>query len=129
MKRAVLYTKDLEPITVLELDINIYNYLVSVGRVRLYVPTKPMTDHYTSEAKVEINTIHTLELHAEELRYHNEIHYLLTVHPRDEESSLLLKSALLPGQVKEVNDRVSSAKISAFTEGVIFAITRLQFRG
>ena len=115
--RAVLYAEDFEPITVIELTPFAADHLQQRGMVRLAVQT-PVQVSSTHTALSDFS-FRTVTIHAELLRRGKHTHLMLFT--QDEESALLLKSAFLPGQHKDVQGREKQA----FAQGFISALSRL----
>lgn len=92
---TVLYTHDMEPITVLQLSQRAVDYLRTTGMVRIpvmpanYMPRIP-TDH------LEPIDAYIVTITMDVIRKGYQTYPILLTH--DEESALLLRSAFLPGQ-------------------------------
>lgn len=116
--RAVLYAYDLEPITVLELTPLAWDFLVERGVVRLPVPPQPslIPSHGSVPRSFELRTV---TIHAETFVRDRQRSLMLFTH--DEETALLLKSALLPGQIKDHRD----AERAAWARGFMAALDSL----
>lgn len=115
--RAVLYTFDLEPITVLELPADAVRYLRKGGAVSLAV-MEPISFDFDFDPSTRV-TMRQVRIVAEPWRRRE--HETLVLFTADEESALLLKAAFLPGQHSAVHEREKRA----FAHGVLAAITRL----
>lgn len=115
--RVVIYTDDFEPITVIDLSDTAMNYLDKYGRVSLPV-IEPL--QYTPFNSVEqLQTCRVAQISSERfLRNGVEALMLFT---RDEESTMLLKSAFLPGQQKDIQIREKMA----FAKGFLSVLNRL----
>ncbi|GAB3249122.1 hypothetical protein [Chitinimonas naiadis] len=118
MMRAVLYTNDLEPITVVELSEFIWRMLEERGFARLAVPAPPFvigppTGSPDRDAYARVVTLRALPA------MHGNARTLLLV-TGDDESALLLQAAFLPGQYGAVQER----KATAFARGVFNALTQ-----
>ena len=115
--RVVLYAEDFEPITVIELTEFAVGHLQTHGAVRLAVPSPVQ---YLS-APLSPSNLHLaiVTIRAEKLRRAGRNHMMLFT--GDEESALMLKSAFLPGQRKDVQ----SAQKQAFAQGFLSALSRL----
>lgn len=114
--RAVLYSHDMEPITVLQLTDTAYNYLTFYGQVTLAVmePVQP----FVRDAP-PTQSFRKVHITAELLRKGDKKHLMLFTH--DEESAMLLQSAFLPGQQRVVQER----EAAAFGRGFLFALGKL----
>lgn len=115
--RAVLYTNDLEPITVIDLSPVAMHYLLKKGSAVLavweefkFVPV----DESTSMPKVR-----TVRIRAEEFRYRNARSLMLFTD--DEEDALLMRAAFLPGQTKAKRE----VHANGFKAGFLAAIQAL----
>lgn len=115
--RAVLYTFDLEPITVLELPAEAMRYLRKEGAVNLQV-IEPLSFGIHLDPSTPV-TLKYVRIVAEPLRRRE--HETLMLFTADEESALLLKAAFLPGQHSAVRER----ERRAFAKGVLVAFTKL----
>lgn len=101
--RAVLYTEDMFPITVIDVPERWWNYLKQYGIVRLAI-SEPMTicetpdeDQWTMRHPIKY-----VDIRAEVLRKNNKTHMMLFTASEDE--ALLLESVFLPGQLREVSE-------------------------
>ena len=119
--RAVLYTHALEPITVLQLTPQARNHLLECGIVVIQVhePLKIEDFRETLGKAADFTRWKTVTIRAEELRRHR--HSSLMLFTEDEENALLLRSAFLPGQQRELNDR----RGNDFARGFLAAIDAL----
>ena len=115
--RAVLYTDDLEPITVLELPTLVRDHLERHGVVRLPIMEPP---NYVGAPGVPCaEPVRVVEVWAERFVRKGQSHLMLFT--RNDENALLLRSAFLPGQRRELNDQ----RAQAFAKGFVDALTRL----
>ena len=119
MSRAVLYTHDLEPITVLDLSPFLYQTLLTHGcaiiRVLMSVPLMAMC---ADDAIVD--AVRTVRITAERIVHHGNENLMLFT--QDDEQALLLKSAFLPGQQRAVHDANKHAYATGFGKGFLAAI-------
>jgi hypothetical protein len=113
--RIILYTHDFEPITVLELPgidkafIHAGTYVVPVYRPSEFLDVEcGYLLHPSRRVNFDIVTITMEWMVRREKRYP-------LFFTRDEESALLLKAALLPGQTKEFNEE----RARSFARGLI----------
>lgn len=111
--RAVLYTHDLEPITVLQLTPQARSYLLETGQVALAV-REPFTWDGREHAMCR-----TVRITAEVFCRRRQRSLMLFT--EDEEAALLLQAAFLPGQQRELNER----RDAAFARGFLAAIDAL----
>lgn len=116
--RAVLYTEDFEPITVLELNALAMSYLDARENVNLAIYPAMPTLPYLAELPVLEGPRYVTIWREKFVRNRREAFLLFT---RDDENALLLKSAFLPGQLAAVRN----AERSAFARGFLTAIARL----
>lgn len=119
--RAVLYTHDMEPITVLELQPWAAEFLTKRGMVSMAV-TRPIS--YTMLAagempSMEETCVWRVDITAEYFVRNGQRHLFLFTH--QEEHALLLKSAFLPGQRSALRDRDKDA----FGKGFMAALGML----
>lgn len=120
--RTVLYTEDFEPITVIELEPWAWDFLREHRSVRLAVH-RPV-DAYVNpdEENVPRYDMSSWIVHITAEVLVREKHTTLMLFTRDEEAALLLKSELLPGQHRDIQDREKSA----FAKGLLFALNNLR---
>lgn len=118
--RVVLYTNDLEPITVLELSEFAKRHLEVHRRVRLPVyeslsrmvapldggPSKPCPKYVDIWSEIFVRC--------------GDRHMFLFTH--DDEAALLLRAAFLPGQQRALNDH----RAQAFADGFLHALRELR---
>jgi len=117
--RVVIYTNDMEPITVVELTSAARELLMQQGRVRLAVmPPFPSFDYDPHEAPFDWRK-YEVELFVETLLRHGKVHKMVFTH--NEESALLLKAAFLPGQYGELGE----VRAKAMADGFIKALGML----
>ena len=114
--RAVLYTHDMIPITVLDVPPEYHRYLQENRQLILAIrPDFVFTD---CEDRVQGRiAIRTVTITAEWLHRRGERHLMLFTH--DEESALLLEAAFLPGQTREVREREQKAFAAGFFKALM----------
>lgn len=120
--RVVLYTHEFEPITVLTLKPWAVEHLRHHRMVSLQViPQMPLPPPaQPGEPLPETTfTLYAVHITADILHRNGLEHLLLFTH--DEVSAMLLESAFLPGQWKELRERENNA----FAEGFLLAIDKL----
>jgi len=118
--RAVLYTRDLEPITVIELENYAVDYLLKFGVVKLVVSTPLKL--VLCEKETPINEpLKIVSISAEPFYYRSARSVMLFTD--DEESALLLKSVFLPGQESTIQQRDRDN----FAKGFFKAISTLGY--
>ena len=113
--RAVLYTDDFEPITVLELSANAKNYLEQRGIVRLAVHEPITLRPWNQEIQYE-PLLRTVTIWSERVVRKGRSHLMLFT--GDDECALLLQSAFLPGQRRQLNDE----RAKSFGKGFLHAL-------
>jgi hypothetical protein len=96
---VVLYTTDLEPITILELPLWLMEQLEKQGAIRIAVLKPPRLVH--SGEAITFDMPETVTVYAERLRWKDNTTKLILVTP-DEELALSLKPDWLPGQRAQV---------------------------
>ena len=114
---AVLYTDDMEPITVLQLSPLARDMLIKRGYVALHVlePVSLMPEVLpATEVRCRKLVI------SAEMFYRNDKKHLM-LFTGDEETALLLRSAFLPGQRRGLDEQ----RAKAYAEGFLRAMTQL----
>lgn len=115
--RAVLYTYDLEPITIIDVPQEAMDYLRERGIVRIPVPTFPKASFPLSSpipTEVKIVTIR-----AEKFVFGDQETMMLFT--RDEETALQMKATFLPGQLGAIQD----LQRNVFAYGFLTALRKL----
>ena len=115
--RVVLYTNDMEPITVIDLSGTAVRYLHTYNHVRLPV-MEPISLTPTNGVGF-IHQFKTVDIYAERLR-RKDVETLM-LFTNDEENALLLKSTFLAGQQSEIN----RIKNQSFARGFLYALNAL----
>ena len=108
--RAVLYTRELEPITVIDVSAWLWEMLVQQGRARLPVYEK-LTQHPAP------HLFRIVDIHAELFRYRDAATLMLFVD--DEELALALRSSFLPGQQAAVKEVRGRARVEGFMKALV----------
>jgi phosphoenolpyruvate carboxylase len=113
--KVVLYTYDLEPITIIDLPHELYVMLKN--RKTINVPIIPLLNFINPlrEEKPIVEKSLYVRIYAEVLRRDYQESLLLYTH--DEENALLLKASFLAGQTREIND----IKRREFVKGLLKA--------
>lgn len=118
---AVLYTQALEPITVLDIPMRLWDMLARGELVKLAVrevsPPVPSDGETPGHRDLKFRTV---DLYAEKFRYRST--ETLMIFTRDEEHALLLQADFLPGQRTEVRRRQADHRSRGFAEGFLHAI-------
>lgn len=99
---VVLYTMDLEPITVIDLPLWAMEQGESQGAVRLAVPQPLPVTPYTC-TDIRSMRVHAVLLRFHRLRFYGRDGWMVTVD--DEALALKLRASWLPGQQREINDQ------------------------
>ena len=116
--RAVLYTNDMEPITVLNLPIEVHQFEFVTYRVPILEPIRTRAPGPNS-ALTNIN-FRIVDITVERFCRNNEIYPLFITH--NEELALLLKSEPLPGQIKGYQEARRAAYRKGFIDGLLRAL-------
>lgn len=124
MTAAVLYTRALEPITVIDVPMRLWDLLSSGQRVKLAV-REALATPLSGETLSNYRDIkyRTVILYAEKFRYRDAESLMLFT--EDEEHALLLQADFLPGQRTEVRRRQANHRARGFAEGFLAAIDRM----
>lgn len=109
--QCVLYTNDLEPITILELSPHLRDHLMTYGNVTLPIQEPVRLLPHDGLEPIVGAGFRTVRIVAERLRFRNRASLLLFT--ADEESALLIKPAFLPGQQNEL----TRIRHQSFAEG------------
>lgn len=111
---AVLYTCQLEPITVVDIPMWLWDNLKRGDTIRLVVVEEP--SYVPIYTRPVLESMRIVSIFGERFVYKNQESLMLFTH--DEESALLLKAGFLPGQYAEVQRH----ERSAFAEGFLKAL-------
>lgn len=115
--KAVLYTTDFEPITVLNLNKFATEQIHKVGMLRIPVMQMPTFRDWNDGATVTTKVVNII---GEKFRYRNKSSIMLFT--EDEETALLLKSEFLPGQTAQINEMKQKAYATGFGLGFLEAL-------
>ena len=114
--RSVLYTHDLEPITIIDVNHWMLKHLDEHKCVVLPVQLQlPRVERYEDLIGQRIK-FHIVRITAERHVWRNVESYMLFT--EDEESALLLKAAFLPGQQSALNQRERDAMARGFLQAI-----------
>lgn len=116
MRKVVLYSPNMEPITVIDLSEMTYQYLRRARWVNLPIPPKNLKIGAVSDAAI-IPKI-GVEIVAEIVVVRRQEHMILTT---SDDGCALLNCAFLPGQEIGIQEHEKAA----FDRGVIHAVSRL----
>jgi hypothetical protein len=121
---VVLYTKDFEPITVLDLPTWLLDQLEKVGAIRVAVQDPVKIDIRKDEAWSEpwmIPQLKTVTIYCERLRWRDGTTKPVLITP-DEELALTLRPEWLPGQRQRVQSYEKA--IRSLTETLVKAMRK-----
>ena len=118
---AVLYTDDMEPITVLEVPAFARDLLLKHGYVTLQV-MPPMPLLRAGATPSDDFKIYTVTIRAEVFVRNGTKHFMLFT--RDDVNTMLLRAAFLPGQRGALRNR----EAEAFAEGFLEALKSVGHR-
>lgn len=99
----VVYTRDFEPITILDLPLWLVEQMEKQGRVRVAVQEPPATQWMAPDLGTTQHEIKTVTLECYRLRWSDGSQKPIIV-TQDDELALALKPDWLPGQRAQVND-------------------------
>lgn len=118
-ERVVLYTEDMEPITVIRLPAGAMDFVRKHGRITLAVqrPIEVTLDLLNNSAFLPAPLM--VDIYAD-LMVRRGVRHVFLVTP-SEEAALLLKSELLPGQQSDANE----ARRHAYAKGMLRAIQQM----
>lgn len=116
--KSVLYTTDLEPITVLSLTDSAWRHFVDYGNYSFNVMDVPTIDYFEVNAPLqyELKEVHVW---AEKFVYRDTKTLMLFTY--NDANALLLKASFLAGQQRQLNDE----RADAFARGFLKALTIL----
>lgn len=109
--RAVLYAYDFEPITVIDVPEWAHEYMNQRQCFALAV-CEPPPVRFCDAGVPATHSYRIVRIQCERLRRGRTTHWMLFTN--DEESALLLRAALLPGQLGEVQERQRAAFSKGF---------------
>lgn len=118
-QKIVLYTHDLEPITIFELSAQAIHYLRMNGAVTIPVCQPLPLEPEDWGSPGQTTKFHKVHIRMELLVWRRQEKPILVTH--DEESALLLKAAFLPGQQAAIN----GIKRESFAKGFLMAVDGL----
>ena len=125
--KTVLYTNDMEPITIIYLSSSEEKYLKKYSMVHIDIPSPLMyaARNYISTALVndERNCFRKVTIFAEQFMHNDEFHTMLFTHK--EEDALRLKCAFLLGQYAGIQELDQQR----FADGVLFAVSEAMRKG
>ena len=105
--QVVLYTSDMQPITVLDLNLSAIEFIRRNGCMRFAVHS-PLRVTPFQESVTEMYSLRTVTILMDHFYNSRGMrHEILYTH--DEESALIMKSAFLPGQLHTMQEREKRA--------------------
>jgi hypothetical protein len=111
---AVLYTHQLEPITVVDIPMWLWERLAQGQTIRLAVMESPSL--VPTDSPPDYRPLKMVEIFGERIRRRG--HETLMLFTADEENAMLLKAEFLPGQRGELRDRVRGAFAAGFLKAL-----------
>ena len=112
--QAVIYTSDMEPITVIDMKPWYWDFLHKHTMINLVIVDNP---HSYTQADFVYEQPKYISVYADAIFRNNEMFFLLRV--EDEVTALLLEPGILPGQRRVFNEE----KKRAFARGFLHALT------
>lgn len=116
--QAVIYTSDMEPITVIDMKPWYWDFLKAHTCIRFHVKDEPYQffslEHNDTDFKYRLKEV---RVHANYIHRGDDAFFLLTTD--DEVDALLLDSTVLPGQQRRFNEE----KKKAFVRGLLSAFS------
>ena len=114
--KAVLYTQQLEPITVVDLPMWALEKLGKGEYINIPVPLPPVLVPGRFPEPVDLYREQRVVIHGE--RFTRRGCDVLMLFTNNEETALMLKAAFLPGQEGEVQNRQAKAFASGFLRAI-----------
>lgn len=114
--KAVLYTHDMMPITIVRIPPEWEAFLWETRNFRLHVFEPFKFQKFRPSEPPERCTLRIVHITAEVFIRNGEKHLMLFT--ADEESALIMQSEFLPGQMRELQDREQRAFSRGFFEAV-----------
>lgn len=115
--QAVIYTSDMEPITVIDMKPWYWEFLYEHTMINLQIKHSPNPKWENDEDSI-CQQVNYVTVYADVIRKNNRVCMLLRA--SDEVTALLLDSSILPGQRRVFNEE----KKKAFANGFLEAIKR-----
>lgn len=112
--KAVLYTTQLEPITVLDVPMFLWQRLEKREVIRLPVLSPVETQVVYQSPSNQTQEFHMVEIFAEKFRRYE--HEALMLFTYNEEYALRLQASFLAGQLQEVQDLQATAHARGFVD-------------
>jgi len=119
---VVLYTTDMEPITILDLPVWLLERLEKEGAIKIAVLKPPEWTELNSQTPIDrIGGVDTVTVYCERLRWRDNSTKFILITP-DEELALVLKPEWLPGQLASIQGYQKA--IQHLTEQLIKAMRK-----
>ena len=115
---AILFTLDFEPITVIDLPMWAHEIALERQYFRMEVMDPPKL---YGDIEVRLIEPKMVTIRAQKFIWIDKSERIIYV-TADEEAALLLQSAFLPGQMKDVQEQ----RKSAFSQGILFALDKMR---
>ena len=117
--QAVIYSRDMEPITVIDMIPSYWDHLYRVGFISFSVP-RPFTPNFDNEDAGFYLAPLVVRVTASLIRTTNDEGFIL-LNTEDEATALMMKCGFLPGQRAALNEE----KKRAFAKGFMHALSKL----
>lgn len=117
--QAVIYTHQLEPITVVSIKPELWRRLERGDHIQLPVPIRCSLENITEQFMLSSSVI-TVRIHGEVFARRG--HRSLMLFTEDEEHALLLRPDYLPGQRGDMQRKVKDAHQLGFIKGFMEAL-------
>lgn len=116
--QAVIYTSDMEPITVIDMKPWYWEFLTEHACIRFHVRDEPYRYFNLQDAEVDFKyQLKEVRVYANCIHRGNDSFFFLTTD--DEVNALIMDSAVLPGQQRRFNEE----KKKAFVRGFLSALS------
>ena len=120
---VVLYNRDWEPITIIDLTPRMLDFLVKNGEVSF--PVRPEINYTACNNPYECIKFPMVRVWAEKIRFSNKRNPQLLLFTDNEEYALKLDAKILPGQQKTFNDNYREGISKGFLDGLYTALQLL----
>jgi hypothetical protein len=117
--QTVIYTEEMEPICIINMKTEWYDYLEKQARIRFHV-SKPFNFIYPDDATISFTPEIVEVVPHMIIRPDIRAKYLMLTTPNETEA-LLMDGAFLPGQTRQINEQ----KRKAFMQGFMSALERM----
>ena len=113
--KAVVYTEDMEPLTIVDVPPNILEFSHCVYRFPVYKDLPVCAGKYDQDTMA---TFEIVEVFVERLHRNGKIHALLIAKFDQEELALLLRPEYLAGQLSDLQRKQRQAYLTGLAEGI-----------